>query len=63
MDKIFRAAAIAAARNRIPLAQLAVQETRMGVMEDKVIKNQFSSEYIYNQYKDTRTCGVLSDDD
>ena len=63
VDKIFRAAAIAAAQNRIPLAQLAVAETRMGVMEDKVIKNQFASEYIYNQYKDTRTCGVLSDDD
>ena len=63
VDKIFRAAAIAAAQNRIPLAQLAVTETRMGVMEDKVIKNQFASEYIYNQYKDTRTCGVLSDDD
>jgi len=63
VDKIFRAAAIAAAQNRIPLAQLAVSETRMGIMEDKVIKNQFASEYIYNQYKDTRTCGVLSDDD
>lgn len=63
VDKIFRAAAIAAAQNRIPLAQLAVAETRMGIMEDKVIKNQFASEYIYNQYKDTRTCGVLSDDD
>lgn len=63
VDKIFRAAAIAAAQNRIPLAQLAVEETRMGVMEDKVIKNQFASEYIYNQYKDTKTCGVLSEDD
>ena len=63
VDKIFRAAAIAAAQNRIPLAQLAVEETRMGVMEDKVIKNQFASEYIFNQYKDTKTCGVLSDDD
>ena len=63
VDKIFRAAAIAAAQHRIPLAQLAVAETHMGVMEDKVIKNQFASEYIYNQYKDTRTCGVLSDDD
>ena len=63
VDKIFRAAAIAAAQNRIPLAQMAVDETRMGVMEDKVIKNQFASEYIYNQYKDTKTCGVLSDDD
>ncbi|MBR5151718.1 MAG: bifunctional acetaldehyde-CoA/alcohol dehydrogenase, partial [Elusimicrobiaceae bacterium] len=63
VDKIFRAAAIAAAQNRIPLAKLAVEETGMGVMEDKVIKNQFASEYIYNQYKDTKTCGVLSEDD
>ena len=63
VDKIFRAAAIAAAQNRIPLAKMAVEETGMGVMEDKVIKNQFASEYIYNQYKDTKTCGILSDDD
>ena len=63
VDRIFRAAAIAAAQHRIPLAKLAVEETGMGVMEDKVIKNQFASEYIYNQYKDTPTCGVLSDDD
>ena len=63
VDKIFRAAAIAAAQHRIPLAKMAVEESRMGVMEDKVIKNQFASEYIYNQYKDTRTCGILSDDD
>lgn len=63
VDRIFRAAAIAAAQHRIPLAKMAVEETGMGVMEDKVIKNQFASEYIYNQYKDTRTCGVLSDDD
>ena len=63
VDKIFRAAAIAAAQHRIPLAKIAVEETGMGIMEDKVIKNQFASEYIYNQYKDTRTCGVLSDDD
>ena len=63
VDKIFRAAAIAAAQNRIPLAKMAVEETGMGVLEDKVIKNQFASEYIYNQYKDTKTCGVLSDDD
>ena len=63
VDKIFRAAAIAAAQHRIPLAKLAVEETGMGIMEDKVIKNQFSSEYIYNQYKDTKTCGILSDDD
>lgn len=63
VDKIFRAAAIAAAQNRIPLSKMAVEESGMGVMEDKVIKNQFASEYIYNQYKDTKTCGVLSDDD
>ena len=63
VDKIFRAAAIAAAQNRIPLAKMAVEESGMGVMEDKVIKNQFASEYIYNKYKDTKTCGVLSDDD
>ena len=63
VDKIFRAAAIAAAQHRIPLSKLAVEETGMGVMEDKVIKNQFASEYIYNQYKNTKTCGVLSDDD
>ncbi len=63
VDQIFRAAAIAAAQNRIPLAKLAVEETGMGVMEDKVIKNQFASEYIYSQYKDTKTCGILSDDD
>ncbi|WP_428054777.1 bifunctional acetaldehyde-CoA/alcohol dehydrogenase [Candidatus Avelusimicrobium facis] len=63
VDKIFRAAAIAAAQNRIPLSKMAVAETGMGVMEDKVIKNQFASEYIYNQYKDTKTCGVLSNDD
>ena len=63
VDKIFRAAAIAAAQNRIPLAKMAVAESGMGIMEDKVIKNQFASEYIYNQYKDTKTCGTLSDDD
>ncbi|MBR4592295.1 MAG: bifunctional acetaldehyde-CoA/alcohol dehydrogenase, partial [Elusimicrobiaceae bacterium] len=63
VDKIFRAAAIAAAQHRIALAKMAVEESGMGVMEDKVIKNQFASEYIYNQYKDTKTCGVLNDDD
>ena len=62
VDKIFRAAAIAAAQNRIPLAQMAVDETRMGVMEDKVIKNQFASEYIYNKFKNCKTCGVLEED-
>ena len=63
VDKIFRAAAMAAARNRIYLAKLAVAETGMGIMEDKVIKNHFASEYIYNSYKDTKTCGVITDDD
>jgi acetaldehyde dehydrogenase/alcohol dehydrogenase len=48
---------------RIPLARMAVEETGMGVMEDKVIKNHFASEYIYNKYKDEKTCGVLSEDD
>uniref|UniRef100_A0A0G4HND6 Aldehyde dehydrogenase domain-containing protein n=1 Tax=Chromera velia CCMP2878 TaxID=1169474 RepID=A0A0G4HND6_9ALVE len=63
VDNIFRLAAAAAAAARIPLARMAFKETGMGVMEDKVIKNQFSSEYIYNTYKDTRTCGVVESDD
>lgn len=63
VDAIFRAAALAAADARIPLARKAVEETGMGVMEDKVIKNHFASEYIYNKYKDEKTCGVLSEDD
>lgn len=63
VDRIFQAAAIAAARNRIHLSKLAVAETGMGVMEDKVIKNHFAAEYIYNSYKDTKTCGVISEDD
>ena len=63
VDRIFQAAAIAAARNRIYLAKIAVAETGMGVMEDKVIKNHFSAEYIYNNYKDTKTCGIISEDD
>lgn len=62
VDLIFRQAALAAANARIPLAKLAVEETRMGVMEDKVIKNHFASEYIYNKYKDEKTCGILSED-
>lgn len=62
VDKIFKAASIAANRNRIPLAKLAVEETGMGVVEDKVIKNHFASEYIYNAYRDTKTCGVLEED-
>lgn len=62
VDKIFLAAATAANRVRIPLAQLAVEETGMGVVEDKVIKNHYASEYIYNQYKDTKTCGIVEED-
>ena len=63
VDKIFRAAALAAADARIPLARMAVEESGMGIVEDKVIKNHFASEYIYNAYKDEKTCGVLEEDD
>lgn len=63
VDKIFRAAALAAADARIPLAKMAVEESGMGIVEDKVIKNHFASEYIYNAYKDEKTCGILSEDD
>jgi acetaldehyde dehydrogenase/alcohol dehydrogenase len=63
VDHIFRSAALAAANARIPLAQLAVEETGMGVVEDKVIKNHFASEYIYNKYKDVKTCGIIEQDD
>ncbi|ERK29822.1 bifunctional acetaldehyde-CoA/alcohol dehydrogenase [Clostridium intestinale] len=62
VDDIFRAAAIAANNARIKLAKAAVEETGMGIVEDKVIKNHFASEYIYNQYKDMRTCGILEHD-
>ncbi len=62
VDKIFLAAATAATKERISLAKMAVEETNMGVVEDKVIKNHFASEYIYNAYKDTQTCGVLEHD-
>lgn len=62
VDKIFYAAAMAANKNRIPLAKMAVEETGMGVVEDKVIKNHYASEYIYNAYKDTKTCGVIEED-
>ena len=62
VDKIFLAAASAANRQRIALAKMAVQETGMGVVEDKVIKNHYAAEYIYNAYKDTRTCGVIEED-
>lgn len=62
VDKIFLAAASAANKQRIPLAKMAVQETGMGVAEDKVIKNHYAAEYIYNAYKDTKTCGVIEED-
>jgi acetaldehyde dehydrogenase/alcohol dehydrogenase len=63
VDSIFCHAALAASGERIPLARMAVEETGMGLVEDKVIKNHFASEYIYNKYKDEKTCGVLSEDD
>ena len=62
VDRIFLAAASAANKQRIPLAKLAVEETGMGVVEDKVIKNHYASEYIYNAYKHTKTCGVIEED-
>ena len=62
VDKIFLAAATAADRARIPLAKLAYEETGMGVVEDKVIKNHYAAEYIYNAYKDVKTCGVIEED-
>jgi acetaldehyde dehydrogenase / alcohol dehydrogenase len=63
VDHIFRCAALAAADARIPLAKMAAEETGMGVVEDKVIKNHFASEYIYNKYKDEKTCGVVEVDE
>jgi acetaldehyde dehydrogenase / alcohol dehydrogenase len=63
VDEIFRQAAMAATNARIRLAKMAVEETGMGIVEDKVIKNHFSSEYIYNQYKDEKTCGVIDKDE
>ncbi|EEX36822.1 TPA: bifunctional acetaldehyde-CoA/alcohol dehydrogenase [Vibrio metschnikovii] len=63
VDKIFRAASLAANQARIPLAQQAVAESGMGIVEDKVIKNHFASEFIYNKYKDEKTCGVLEEDE
>ncbi len=62
VDEIFKAAAIAANQARIPLAKLAVEETGMGIVEDKVIKNHYAAEYIYNKYKSEKTCGVISHD-
>lgn len=62
VDKIFFAAAMAANKARIPLAKMAVEETGMGVVEDKVIKNHYASEYIYNAYRNEKTCGVIEED-
>ena len=62
VDEIFRAAAMAANKARIRLAKMAVEETGMGVAEDKVIKNHYAAEYIYNKYRSTKTCGVLEED-
>ena len=62
VDEIFRAASLAACKQRIPLAKQAVEETGMGIVEDKVIKNHYAAEYIYNAYKDAKTCGVLEED-
>ena len=62
VDKIFLAAATAANKARIPLAKMAVEETGMGIVEDKVIKNHYAAEYIYNAYKNTKTCGVIEED-
>ncbi|KDR95862.1 Aldehyde dehydrogenase family protein [Peptoclostridium litorale DSM 5388] len=63
VDEIFRRAAMAANNSRIKLAKMAAEETGMGLVEDKVIKNHFASEYIYNKYKDEKTCGIIEKDD
>jgi acetaldehyde dehydrogenase/alcohol dehydrogenase len=62
VDRIFHHAALAANTKRIPLAKQAVQETRMGIVEDKVIKNHFASEMVYNKYKDEKTCGIIENE-
>ncbi|MDE5721830.1 MAG: bifunctional acetaldehyde-CoA/alcohol dehydrogenase [Clostridia bacterium] len=62
VDKIFFACASAANKARIPLAKLAVEETGMGIVEDKVIKNHYASEYIYNKYRNVQTCGIIEED-
>jgi acetaldehyde dehydrogenase/alcohol dehydrogenase len=62
VDKIFLAVANVANKNRIPLAQLAVEDTKMGIVEDKIIKNHYAAEYIYNAYKNTQTCGAIDRD-
>ena len=61
VDKIFRAAALAANKARVPLAKMAVEETGMGIVEDKVIKNNYAAEHIYNKYRNTQTCGVFEE--
>ena len=62
VDKIFKAAATAANKMRIPLAKMAVEDTGMGVLEDKIIKNHFASEYIFNKHKNAKTCGIIRED-
>ena len=62
VDKIFFEAALAANTKRIPLAKMAVEETGMGIVEDKVIKNHYAAEYVYNVYKNEKTCGVIEED-
>ena len=62
VDRIFKAAATAADKARIPLARMAVEDTGMGVLEDKIIKNHFASEYIYNKHKNAKTCGIIRED-
>ena len=62
VDKIFLACATAANKARIPLARLAVEETGMGIVEDKVIKNHYAAEYIYNAYRHVKTCGIIEED-
>ena len=62
VDKIFQAAATAADKARIPLAKMAVEDTKMGIVEDKIIKNHFAAEYIYNKHKDAKTCGIIKED-
>ena len=62
VDRIFKAASTAANKMRIPLARMAVEDTGMGVLEDKIIKNHYASEYIYNKHKNAKTCGIISVD-
>ena len=62
VDAIFRAAALAACKARLPLAIMAAEETGMGLAEDKVIKNNYAAEYIYNEYRNAKTCGVIEED-